>query len=149
MTRFLHGLNRKIQDVLRRRSTSRRSIVSSSNWRGRDREKEKVRSDKSIKKGSEPFQSQKEIVVTPSPSTLRTSNIKCFKFLGKAHLAFQCPNRRAIIVRDDGEVGSDSSHRETSSSSESESCSDNSYVKGDLLMVRRLMGSKMVDEVET
>ncbi|RDY06037.1 hypothetical protein CR513_10057, partial [Mucuna pruriens] len=40
---------------LRKRSASRRSVASYTSWRGRDREKEKVRSDKSPKKGSKPF----------------------------------------------------------------------------------------------
>ncbi|RDX97771.1 hypothetical protein CR513_19413, partial [Mucuna pruriens] len=62
MARFLHGLNKEIYDVLER-----------------DREKENVRSDRSPTKGSEPFQDRKETIVTPSPSTPRTSNIKGFK----------------------------------------------------------------------
>ncbi|RDX81990.1 hypothetical protein CR513_37276, partial [Mucuna pruriens] len=106
------------------KSASKRLVVGFSSWRGRDREKEKVRSDMNPKKGSEPFQGRKKIVVTPSPST---SSIKCFK--------------RVVIVKDDGQVASDSSYGETSTSSELESCSDDSHVKGDLLTVKRLMGS--------
>ncbi|RDX96692.1 hypothetical protein CR513_20615, partial [Mucuna pruriens] len=120
MARFLHGLNREIKDVvelqnygtlgelmdqamkveiqLRKRSLSRRSIVGFNSWRGRDREKKKVRSERSPKKGS-----RKKSVVTPSPCAPRTSNIKCFKCLGKIHIASQCSNRRTMIVRDDGE----------------------------------------------
>ncbi|RDX94985.1 hypothetical protein CR513_22559, partial [Mucuna pruriens] len=41
---------------LRRRSASRRLTICSSSWRGRDREKEKVKSDRSPKRGSETFQ---------------------------------------------------------------------------------------------
>ncbi|RDY12873.1 hypothetical protein CR513_02304, partial [Mucuna pruriens] len=105
---------------LRRRSASRKSG-----------EKEKVRSDRSSKKGNEPFQGQKEIVVTPSPSAPKTSSIKCFKCLRKGHIASQCPNRRTIIIR------------------VSLSLNDDSHLKGDLLMIRRLIGSQMVDEAET
>ncbi|RDY02063.1 hypothetical protein CR513_14532, partial [Mucuna pruriens] len=68
------------------------------------------------------------------------------KFVAKAslvlgYIASQCPNRRAMIVRDDGKVASDSSHRETSISSESESRTNDSCVEGDLLVVKRLIGS--------
>ncbi|RDX82233.1 hypothetical protein CR513_36993, partial [Mucuna pruriens] len=66
IARFLHGLNREIQDIveflgtlvhqavkvemqLKRRSASRRSIVSSSSWLGRD--KENFRSDRNPKRG--------------------------------------------------------------------------------------------------
>ncbi|RDX97822.1 hypothetical protein CR513_19372, partial [Mucuna pruriens] len=139
MARFHYGLNREIQDVvelqnygtlgelvhqamkLRRRSASKRSIIGSSSWNAKDTDEEKVPQKCSI--------------------TLRANNIKCFKCLGKGHIASQCPNRRAMIMRDDSEVASDSSHEETSTSSDLESCSDDSYFEGDLLMVKRLMGS--------
>ncbi|RDY13987.1 hypothetical protein CR513_01011, partial [Mucuna pruriens] len=52
----------------RRKEYYQRSIASSNSWRGRDRKKEKVRSDKSPKKGSESFQGGKEITITPSLS---------------------------------------------------------------------------------
>ncbi|RDY03994.1 hypothetical protein CR513_12356, partial [Mucuna pruriens] len=102
---------------------------------GRDRDKNKVRSYRSPKKESDPFQGRKEIVVTPSLNAPRMSSIKCFKCLGKGHIASQYPNRRDMIVKDDGKVA--------------KSCSDNSHVEGNLLMVRRLIGSQMVDEAET
>ncbi|RDY11467.1 hypothetical protein CR513_03875, partial [Mucuna pruriens] len=102
----------KVEIQLRRRSSSRRSTTSSR----RDKEKEKVRSDKSPKKGSEPSQGHKKIVVTPSPSAPRT----------KSH---DCERRRKVV--------SGSSHGETSTFIESKSNSDDSRVKGDLLMVKR------------
>ncbi|RDX68984.1 hypothetical protein CR513_51960, partial [Mucuna pruriens] len=103
IAKFMHGLNIDIQDVvdlhnygslgelvhqvvkvemqLKMRSASRRSTTSTNGWKGRDREKEKVRSDRSPKKGSEPFQGPKELFVTPfAPST---SKIKWFNCLGK------------------------------------------------------------------
>ncbi|RDX80875.1 hypothetical protein CR513_38509, partial [Mucuna pruriens] len=134
IARFLHGLNREIQDIVEllrtlvhqeikvemqlKRSAFKRSTTSSSSLRGRD--KEKVRSDKSPKKGSDPFYVRKEITITP---THRTSN--------------------------NGEIESDISHGDTSTSSDSESHSDDSQVEGDLLMVRRLMGSQVLEEAKT
>jgi hypothetical protein len=38
----------------------------------------------------------------------RDRDIKCFKCLGKRHIAFQCPNRRVMLTRDNGEVESES-----------------------------------------
>ncbi|RDX83267.1 hypothetical protein CR513_35832, partial [Mucuna pruriens] len=63
---------------------------------------------------------QKETTSTRTPVAPRTSNIKLFKFLGKEHIAFQCPNRRVMIVKDDGEIKSESSIGELSSSSNAE-----------------------------
>jgi hypothetical protein len=34
----------------------------------------------------------------------RDRDIKCFKCLGKGHIASQCPNRRVMFIRDNGEV---------------------------------------------
>ncbi|RDX60452.1 hypothetical protein CR513_61407, partial [Mucuna pruriens] len=96
---------------LKRKSVSRRSTTSSSSWRGID--KEKVRSEKRPKKVSEPFQVR--------------------------YIASQYPNKRAMILRDNGGIESDSLHGDTSTSSDSKSHSDDSHVEGDLLMMRRLM----------
>ncbi|RDY10278.1 hypothetical protein CR513_05214, partial [Mucuna pruriens] len=93
----------------------------------------------SPKKGSEPFQGLKDLTFTPSAP--RTSNIKCFKCLDKGQIALQCPNKRAMILREDGEIANDSS-QETSTSSESEEHNDDSYDDRDLLMVRRVMASE-------
>ncbi|RDX87664.1 hypothetical protein CR513_30832, partial [Mucuna pruriens] len=135
MARFLHGTLLvhqavKVEIQLRRRSASRRSIIGSSSLRGRDREKEKARSERSPKKGSEPFQG-----FTPSPNAPKSSNIKCFNYLGKCHIAFQHPNRKAMIMRDDGEVASESSHGETFASRESKSHSNDSHFEGDLWII--------------
>ncbi|RDY01704.1 hypothetical protein CR513_14924, partial [Mucuna pruriens] len=58
----------------------------------------------------------------PSPHLLlhppKTSSIKCFKYLGKGHIASQCPNKRVMIVKEDGEVESESSLGEVTTSSE-------------------------------
>jgi hypothetical protein len=38
----------------------------------------------------------------------RDRDIKCFECLGKGHIASQCPNRKVILTRDNGEVESES-----------------------------------------
>ncbi|RDY00275.1 hypothetical protein CR513_16564, partial [Mucuna pruriens] len=86
MARFLHGLNREIQDIaelhhyhsledlihqttkvelqLKRKITSRKPYLSS-NWKGK--EKERPRKDKSSKKGSEPLHGRKKEKAPPTP----------------------------------------------------------------------------------
>ncbi|RDX95076.1 hypothetical protein CR513_22441, partial [Mucuna pruriens] len=63
-----------------------------------------ARRDKSPKKGSDSSLGQKETTSTHTPMALGTSNIKWFKCLGKGHIPFECPNRRFMIVKDDGEI---------------------------------------------
>ncbi|RDY03940.1 hypothetical protein CR513_12402, partial [Mucuna pruriens] len=135
---FLHGLNREIQDVveLQHYSTLGELVHQAIKWfeRKREREKEKARREKSPKKGSESSLGQKEATSTPIPMAPWTSNFKCFKCLGKGHIAFQCPNRQAMILKEDGEV---------------ENLSDDSHYEGDLLVVKRLMNSHVGEEAKT
>ncbi|RDX80176.1 hypothetical protein CR513_39309, partial [Mucuna pruriens] len=82
MARFLHELHsyRTLEELVnyaikvelqsRGRSASKRSMASGGE-----------------KKGSEPFQSHKQVIVTPSSSAPRTSNIKYLKCLGQGHIA--------------------------------------------------------------
>lgn len=37
----------------------------------------------------------------------RSRDIQCFKCLGRGHVASQCPNRRVMLMREDGEIESD------------------------------------------
>jgi hypothetical protein len=43
----------------------------------------------------------------------RDRDIKCLKYLGKGHIASQCPNRRVMLTRDNGEVESKSDKSES------------------------------------
>ncbi|RDY04991.1 hypothetical protein CR513_11221, partial [Mucuna pruriens] len=54
-----------------------------------------------------------------------------------------------MIVKDDGEIESDSSLGDVSSSSEVESLSDGFHYEGDFLVVRRLMNNHVGEEAQT
>jgi len=68
-------------------------------------------------------------------SNTGTRNIKCFKCLGRGHIAFERPTRRTMIIKEDGEI--------TSESEISEEELEEEAMQGDMLMVRRLLGSQM------
>ncbi|RDX67995.1 hypothetical protein CR513_53070, partial [Mucuna pruriens] len=83
-----------------------------------------------------PRRLEKEEEPSPTP-TSKSSNIKCCKFLGKGHIASQCPNKMSMIMQEDEILGSVSSKDE--SSSISDSYVSNEYSPNDekdLLMVR-------------
>ena len=86
---------------------------------------------------------------TPKTSSQeKTRNIKCFKCLGRGHIASQCPTKKTMIMR-----GQDiySSQEKTTSSPSSSGSEDDGRgeesreevypnAEGDLLMVRRFLG---------
>ncbi|RDX91065.1 hypothetical protein CR513_26992, partial [Mucuna pruriens] len=57
------------------------------------------------------------------------------------HIASQCPNKRTIVMMQDGNVESESSCEESSSLSDVESFSDSSHYEGVPIIVRRLMNA--------
>ena len=50
----------------------------------------------------------------------RSSEIKCFKCLGRGHIASQCPTKRTMLLKEDGEIISESSSESAPSSDEEE-----------------------------
>ena len=140
MTRFLHGLNKEIQDIielhhfasledlihqaikvehqLKRKQTYKKSPYDSSTWKDKETFK---------KKGRSSFKSHENGVAlgknnsNPIPTSSKVSSIKCFKCLAKGHIASQCPNKRTMVVMGNGDITSASSSSSYSSSSESES----------------------------
>jgi len=77
-------------------------------------------------------------------SHTRSSDIKCFKCLGRGHIAYQCPTKKTMILRG---VEKYSSQDESDSKSESEgsngSNSEDAYpCDRDLLMVIRISNNQ-------
>ncbi|RDX70450.1 hypothetical protein CR513_50309, partial [Mucuna pruriens] len=99
MTHFIHRLNKDIQDVVKLyHYTSMDDLVHQATQRGKEKEKDRLRKDKSPKKGSFLPQGRKEerTLLGPSP-TSKSSNIKFFKCLGKGDIVSQCHNKRSMI----------------------------------------------------
>ncbi|RDX91472.1 hypothetical protein CR513_26543, partial [Mucuna pruriens] len=72
----------------------------------------------------------------PLHLSLKVNNIKCFKCLGKGHIASD------VLIGEDEKIGSESYTREASITNESEGLSDELHYKGDLLVVMRLMNDQ-------
>ena len=82
----------------------------------------------------------------------KTCSIKCFKCLGRGHIASQCATKKTMIMRDQDIYSSQDEGTTSPSSSESEEVkgkesSEEIYPQeeGDLLMVRRLLGGQSCD----
>jgi len=82
----------------------------------------------------------------------KTSSIKCFKCLGRGHIASQCLTKKTMIMRGQDIYSSQDEVTTSPSSSESEEArgeksSEEIYPREerDLLMVRRLLGGQSCD----
>ncbi|XP_042972946.1 uncharacterized protein LOC122304748, partial [Carya illinoinensis] len=173
MARFLCGLNREIANVvelqhyveiedmvhmamkverqLKRKGTSRYTSVSSTPWKLKwEKDHRAVTKAKTEPpKGNDEGTSNKPKLAS-QPS--RNRDIKCFKCLGSGHIASQCPNKRVMIMRDNGEVMT-ASEDDRDGIPELEDASDDDGVEypvtGESLVARRALNTQIkMDEAE-
>uniref|UniRef100_A0A151UD60 Retrovirus-related Pol polyprotein from transposon 17.6 n=1 Tax=Cajanus cajan TaxID=3821 RepID=A0A151UD60_CAJCA len=83
-----------------------------------------------------------------SHTSSRTSDIKCFKCLGRGHIASQCPTKKVVIIRghdiyssqDEATTSSNDSEEETNE--QEEGVESTFPYEGELLMIRRLLNNQ-------
>ncbi|XP_035548680.1 uncharacterized protein LOC118349195, partial [Juglans regia] len=173
MARFLSGLNRDIANVielqhyveiedmvhmamkverqLKRKGTARYTTVSSTTWKSkwdRNDPAEAKRKTEPPKGKDEGTSNKPKVESQPS----RNRDIKCFKCLGSGHIASQCPNRRVMIMRDNGEVMTESED-DSDEVPELDDASDDDGVvypvTGESLVARRALNAHIkVDDAE-
>ncbi|XP_031265672.1 uncharacterized protein LOC116124107 [Pistacia vera] len=166
MARFIAGLNKEIADMVElqhyvkmeellhkavkvekkiKSKRFRSGLSSSSPWRSnwkdtkaafRTKEEAKSKNSIAVPKGK------------PETKTLTKSrDIKCFRCPGFGHIASECPNKKVMVVRANGEVKSASSSDDEMPPLED--CSDvevEELVHGDLLVIRRALSIQPKDE---
>ncbi|RDX93950.1 hypothetical protein CR513_23724, partial [Mucuna pruriens] len=118
MARFIGGLKKEIVDVdllykeiqvesqLKSKSSFEFVSSSSSSWRSNWKNSTIVTNPKDViaKYSNAPPKGKIDI-----DTSYRSHDIKCFKCQGVGHIVSQCPNKRAMIMMDNGEVESESS----------------------------------------
>jgi len=153
MDRFIGGLNKEIADVvefqhymemeellhksnqverqLKAKITSK--FASTSSWKSNWQNNKSVTKLKDEAKSKNSFATPKGIMEINSSS--RSHDIKCFRCQGVGHIASQCPNKRAMILLDNGNIESESSSDDEMPPLED--CSDVvELVNGDVLVTR-------------
>ena len=83
---------------------------------------------------------------TSSSQSQRNRDIKCFRCLGTGHIASQCPNKRAMILLDNGEIKTDGEESDDSMPP-LEDASDCEYaVEGEALVIIRALKAQAKEE---
>uniref|UniRef100_A0A2N9H063 RNA-directed DNA polymerase n=1 Tax=Fagus sylvatica TaxID=28930 RepID=A0A2N9H063_FAGSY len=173
MARFLNGLNRDIANVvelqhyveledmvhmamkverqLKRKGTARYTSVSNATWKSkwdRNDPAEAKRKTEPPKGKDEGTSNKPKVESQPS----RNRDIKCFKCLGSGHIASQCPNRQVMIMRDNGEVMTESKDDSDGMPELVDASDDDGVVypvTGESLVARRALNTHIkVDDAE-
>ncbi|KAK9177819.1 hypothetical protein WN943_027008 [Citrus x changshan-huyou] len=171
MARFLHGLNQDIANVVdlqhyveledmvhmamkverqfKKKGSTRTNLGSSSSWKSKWSKDEKVVSKPKI----EPIKDHKEggnqSKGKSDSQHSRNRDIKCFKCLGTGHIASQCPNKRVMILRDDGDVETESKSDDDPMPPLEDANDGVEYpVDGKLMVARRALNMQVKEDAE-
>ena len=108
---------------MKRKGVARYTSTSSTPWKQKwDRnDRAEVKGKTEPPKGKDEVTNKNKSKADFQPS--RNRDIKCFKCLGTGHIASQCPNKRVMVMLDNGEVM-------TESENESDGLPDNSDDEG-------------------
>ena len=66
--------------------------------------------------------------------------MKCFKFLGMGHYAYDCSTKKTTLLKDNGEY---TSHSDDTSGEEEESDGELKANEGELYMIRKMLESRV------
>jgi hypothetical protein len=142
----------KVERQLKRKGAARYTSVSSTPWKPKwDRNDQAIVKGKAEPpKGKDERTSKNKPKVDFQPS--RNRDIKCFKCLGSWHIAFQCPNKRVMVMRDNGEVITDSEDDSDEMPKLVDASDDDGVeypVEGESLVARRALNMQIkIDDME-
>ncbi|XP_052478596.1 uncharacterized protein LOC128034054 [Gossypium raimondii] len=168
MARFLAGLNRdianivelqhyvevtdmvhmaiKVEKQLKRKGPTRTYPTASTN-------KWAQGTSKAPNRPKEPFVAAKPNQVSADASKNKNEavwnhsrDLKCFKCQGRGHIASQCPNRRVMVVRSNGEIESEDEQDEEPEIPMEEGEELELPVEGELLVVKRSLNIQVAEE---
>ena len=173
MARFLAGLNREIQNLvelqhyveledmvhmaikienqLKRRGSSNTHSTpgpSSSTWKSNQWKKEEKPPNAKPKTELKQEGNNQGNQGKPDSFTTRNRDIMCFKCQGRGHIATQCPNKRVMVMRDNGEIETDNESDYDSMPSLEDADDEEYAVQGELMVARMALSVQAKEDDE-
>ncbi|KAL4303372.1 hypothetical protein GQ457_10G010480 [Hibiscus cannabinus] len=145
IARFVSGLNPEIADTVELQYYVDLEEVVHLAMKVEKQLKRKAKPNKGdvgISKSQQPLDMNRgKQTVTPS----RNRDIQCFKCLGRGHIASQCPNRHTMVIRESGEIETDSEKEEEDDTIEEEVNENVDFpADGEVLVVKRSLNTQVV-----
>lgn len=125
----------KVEQQLKRKSQARRNSTTFNSQSWKDKTKKEGASS-----SKEATVENKGKTITSSSSSVSTNkSVKCFKCQGQGHIASQCPTKRTMLMEENEEIGEEED-------GDYDEEFEEEIPSGDLLMVRRMLGSQIKEE---
>ncbi|CAL9234307.1 unnamed protein product, partial [Arabidopsis halleri] len=158
MARFLSGMNRELQDrmemqtydtieemlhkaILVEQQLRRKSVTTKPSYPKSEKPSYPSRTDSKPKSEFKPNVSSQDYKGKTEASTSnRNRDIECFRCKGKGHYANKCPNQRAMLMLDSGEIVTEDEKDYDSAPIYDDD--EEHAVKGELLVARRVLLSQ-------
>ncbi|CAL9222745.1 unnamed protein product, partial [Arabidopsis halleri] len=158
MARFLSGMNRELQDrmemqtydtieemlhkdILVEQQLRRKSVTTKPSYPKSEKPSYPIRTDSKPKSEFKPNVSSQDYKgKTEASTSIRNRDIECFRCKGKGHYANKCPNQRAMLMLDSGEIVTEDEKDYDSAPIYDDD--EEHAVKGELLVVRRVLLSQ-------
>ena len=140
----------KIENQLKRRGSNMRPSQnpSTSAWKANQWKKDEKQPNTRPKTEQKQEESSHRNQGKSDSSTTRNRDIKCFKCQGRVHIASQRPNKRAMVMRDNGEIETDGDSDNDSMPSLEDADDEEYAVQGDLLVARRALSVQAREDEE-
>ncbi|KAG7568008.1 Integrase catalytic core [Arabidopsis thaliana x Arabidopsis arenosa] len=158
MARFLSGMNRELQDrmemqtydtieemlhkaILVEQQLRRKSVTTKPSYPKSEKPSYPSRTDSKPKSEFKPNVSSQDYKgKTEASTSSRNRDIECFRCKGKGHYANKCPNQRAMLMLDSGEIVTED--EKDCDSAPIYDDDEEHAVKGELLVARRVLLSQ-------
>ncbi|XP_042465780.1 uncharacterized protein LOC122048251 [Zingiber officinale] len=136
MARFICGLNREIANIVELHHYVELDDVKWGSSKPTEKTVSKSKGETNVAK-TQPSNKDRG---NSSSQPQRNRDIKCFRCLGSGHIASQCPNKRSMIILDNGEIETEEEDEGNESTPSVEDTSDlELVVDGQALVVLRAL----------